>query len=188
MVSTLNLTGTITISKEVPKLQEKTITPTSQQQVVVPEQGWDGFSQVTVEPALYDFVAYSSFSENIPEFMFRDQTGMRSFTINSSNWNNSVGTQAFDGCINLKRVEIKYPKSIGADAFYGCNNVDDYYFGYKNPGMPADANQVPTLSYYMNLRGSSNMKIHVPADMEAYYKAASQWSRWSNRIVGDYVV
>lgn len=171
-------------------LQNKTVTPTAQQQTITADNYNDylGLGVVTVEAAstLYDFVLSSNMQSQIPDYMFRDQVNMRSFKTNKNNAY-SMGSQVFDGCTNLKRVEMPYLTGIGMDAFYGCNNITDYYFGYKSVGMPADASQVPSLRSNNQLRGN-NFKIHVPADMETYYKEATYWSNYASRIVGDYVI
>ena len=148
-----------------------------------------GLGTVTVNAtsALYDFVLSSDMQTQIPDYMFKDQVNLRSFKTSKNN-SYSMGSQVFDSCTNLERVEMPYLTGIGLDAFYGCNNIKDYYFGYKSRGLPADSSQVPNLPSSNTLRGSSTMKIHVPADMETYYKAATNWSNYASRIVGDYVI
>ena len=115
----------------------------------------------------------------IGDYLFADQTELRSVKINNalSAEGVTVGSYAFAGCTALERVEMPKVEQIKSYAFRYCP-VKDYYFGSTGNGG------VPILSTV--LPGTDDKKIHVPASLEADYKAASGWSQYASIIVGDY--
>lgn len=169
-------------------LQDIQVIPATTQQIITPGLGYDGIGQVTVDAVQsdgYDFVLYPNGQAiTIPEMMFRNQTGMKSFKTTNDWQAVTVGPQAFDGCTGLKRVEIIALAKISTDAFHDCRNVEDYYFGPSSPGGTG----IPTLSDQFAITGKSGYKIHVPASLETAWKAATNWSNFASHIVGDYVV
>lgn len=132
----------------------------------------------------FDFVM-SERSIGVEQFSFASQTDMKSFTCNNAenmSQHFDVKGNAFNGCSSLKTVRIERVDSIGASAFENCSSVTDYWFGGTFAGG------VPTLNLFSgtDISGADGYKIHVPADLEASWKADSNWAYFADHIVGDY--
>ena len=90
----------------------------------------------------------------------------------------SIGDAAFSGCSSSEFYSINIPSgvtSIGQHAFDGCSGMNAVYVYPTTP---------PTLGNGAFDNMKSNCPIFVPCDSIDAYKAASNWSDYSNRIFG----
>ena len=89
----------------------------------------------------------------------------------------SMDNSVFYHCYNLKNIIIPdNVTNIGSSVFYGCSRLTDIYL---KPTVP------PTLG---DTTIPSTTTIHVPVGSGDAYKAATNWSYYSARIVEDIVV
>lgn len=127
----------------------------------------------------------SEVSYGVETYGFAGQTDMKSFTCNNKDsgfQHFDIKSKAFTGCSNLKTVRIERVDSIGGDAFVNCSSVTDYWFGGTFAGG------IPTLTALgrEDISGAEGYKIHVPASLEASWKAHNNWAYFADHIVGDY--
>ena len=119
----------------------------------------------------------------------------------------TIGTQAFYGCSILSNIsfpkcttissgafynckilsQVSFPKCVsilGSNTFNYCSSLKSYYFmgtSVVNLANSSAFNSTTiTNSTYLGTFGS----IYVPTSLVATYKAATNWSYFSARIVG----
>lgn len=132
----------------------------------------------------FDFTM-SEMSKGVEVYSFAAQINMKSFTCNNTDSMSGqfdIKGNAFNGCTGLKTVRVERVDSIGANAFSGCRSVTDYWFGGTFAGG------VPALTVFSGeeISGAEGYKIHVPANLEASWKADANWVSFADHIVGDY--
>ena len=90
----------------------------------------------------------------------------------------SIGYSAFNNCLSL--TYLSFPStltSIAALAFNACTEMMEYHFKSTTP---------PTLASTNAFTGINQIcKIYVPTASVAAYKAAANWSSYSNYIFGE---
>lgn len=112
----------------------------------------------------------------IPNLCFNSNLCLRSFVVDASLI--SIGDSAFNSCLSL--TYLSFPstlKSIAALAFNACTEMTEYHFKSTTP---------PTLASTNAFTGINQIcKIYVPTASVAAYKAAANWSTYSNYIFGE---
>lgn len=95
-----------------------------------------------------------------------------------------IGTNAFTYCSALTTVSFPNVTSIGTYAFRSCRALSSLYLTGSSVaslnGMNAFSSTPMSLSSYLGYFGS----IYVPTSLLASYKAATNWSAFSDRFVG----
>ena len=95
----------------------------------------------------------------------------------------SVSNSAFSGCYALPSIRLPKCTYISAQAFQSCTALKDIYLGSDTMCTLANKNAFTGSP----IATDASARIHVPADLEASYKADSVWSNYVDKIVGDYV-
>lgn len=80
-------------------------------------------------------------------------------------------------CQALQSLRLPAAEHIQTQAFSNCISLRDLYLGSSTMCVLEDKNIIT---------GADISKIHVPANLEAAYKADSKWSAFADKIVGDY--
>ena len=93
----------------------------------------------------------------------------------------SIGTYAFYSCSSLKTASFPKCTYIGTYAFYGCSNLSSLYLN-----QVTSVTSLPSVNAfsYTPLSARGTGKIYVPNSLLASFKAATNWSTLSARIVG----
>ena len=89
---------------------------------------------------------------------------------------NCIGTNAFDGCVNLEKITL--PSSITIiemDAFKGCTSLKELYLEGKNP---------PLISIDLFDGVRSDFKVYVPTKSLSAYKSNYNWMPYAKMIFG----
>ena len=89
----------------------------------------------------------------------------------------SIGYYAFASCSNLTSVNFPKCTSIGSYAFSSCSSLTSIYLGASKVCILKGSNAFSNTAIWSN-KGS----IFVPASLLASYKAATNWTFFSNRI------
>ncbi len=112
---------------------------------------------------------------SIGDWAFCNCYGLTSVTIPNSV--TSIGEGAFAGCSYLTSVSIPNSvTSIGYNAFYNCIRLRDFYTYIENPSSVSLGSDV-----FMNVRTSTCL-LHVPGGTAELYRAADQWSAFTNIV------
>lgn len=149
----------------------------------------DGTS-VTVTYESDDYGIYDLSAVNIPESVTYSgmtysvtQIGDRAF--HSSRMTSviiptsvtSIGNQAFCYCSSLTSVVIPNSvTSIGDYAFWECSNLTNFYTYIEDPSS------VPLGTDVFNGVPTSTCILHVPGGTAELYRAADQWSAFTNIV------
>lgn len=99
-----------------------------------------------------------------------------------------VSASAFSGCRYLPSFSIPKATFIGNNAFYGCRVLKDLYIGSIDvvpdlQGVSAFKNTPIEMS---GSYSSEDARIHVRSEMVEAFQAATNWSTFASKIVGDY--
>lgn len=113
---------------------------------------------------------YGSFSFN--------RCGFRSFT--APKCRNLGYSNAFANCANLVFADFSVLSSIPARTFANCASLTDLYL--RNSEI---VNLENVDAFTGTPIANGNGTIHVPADLESAYKAATNWNTYESMIVGD---
>ena len=117
-------------------------------------------------------VTISNSVTSIGKYVFYFCNGLTSVTIPNSV--TSIGDFAFNYCNSLTSVTIPSSvTSIGNGAFYNCRGL---------VSITIEATAPPTLSGSSAFNNTNNCPIYVPAESVRAYKAATNWSKFTNRI------
>ncbi|MEI6754807.1 MAG: leucine-rich repeat protein [Paludibacter sp.] len=118
-------------------------------------------------------ITIPSSTTSLGDFAFYGCTGLTSITIPSSV--TSIGSYDFYGCIGLTSITIPSSvTSIGSYAFYGCSGLTSIY---ANPTTPV--NFALSTSVFTGV-SMSTCVLYVPIGSINAYKAATQWSSFTN--------
>ena len=113
---------------------------------------------------------------SIGSFAFYNCSSLSSITIPSGV--TSIGNYAFYNCSSLSSITIPDSvTSIGSKTFYNCTGVRYYDFTHHTA--------VPTLSNTDAFTGiAADCEIRVPAALADEWKAATNWTTYTDYIVG----
>lgn len=98
----------------------------------------------------------------------------------------TIGSYGVSNCGYLANVYLPKCTSIGSNAFYSCYRLTDIYLGAETVCTLANVNAFNYTGIAMT--GSwakENARIHVRSELEEAYKAATNWSAFASKIVGD---
>ena len=94
----------------------------------------------------------------------------------------SIPQSAFSYCRKLPSIELPVCTYISANSFVYCSVLHDIYLGANTVCTLANTNAFSNTP----IASDSTARIHVPAALEADYKADAKWSTYADKIVGDY--
>ena len=112
-----------------PKYQAKIVDPTTSQQLIQPDAGYDALSSVTVNASsvgrtLETFVMRNNQEDlfdlnlngNVPDYACYQQSHLRKVTGNIT----AVGNSGFTSCLSLQEIDCRNVTSLGTGAFREC--------------------------------------------------------------------
>ena len=94
----------------------------------------------------------------------------------------SIGTNGFYSVRNMTAIYLPKLTTMGDTVFRNCTNLVNLYLG-GDTLVPLDSTSVFTAS---GIQNNASARIHVRPELEAEYKAATNWSSFQSKIVGDY--
>jgi hypothetical protein len=97
----------------------------------------------------------------------------------------TIGTAVFSGCSVLTTASFPMATAIGPNAFGRCYNLKSLYLMGSSLCTLSNSNAFTStpIGGYFTSAGTYG-SIFVPASMLASYKAATNWTYFSNRMVG----
>ena len=111
----------------------------------------------------------------IGNYMFQECSSLTNIEIPNSV--TSIGNQAFCYCSSLTSVVIPNSvTSIGDYAFWECSNLTNFYTYIEDPSS------VPLGTDVFNGVPTSTCILHVPGGTAELYRAADQWSAFTNIV------
>ena len=115
----------------------------------------------------------------IKPFTFTHCTSLVSVTLPSSV--NTIGYEAFNDCINLVNITAlgNISSITGSYVFSGCDNLQELNF-MANTSVPTIEDGTSAFAY-----SSTTLKINVPTGLLSSWKAATNWSNYSSKIVSE---
>lgn len=115
----------------------------------------------------------------IKPFTFAHCTSLVSVTLPSSV--NTIGYEAFNDCINLVNITAlgNISSITGSYVFSGCDNLQELNF-MANTSVPTIEDGTNAFAY-----SSTTLKINVPTGLLSSWKAATNWSNYSSKIVSE---
>lgn len=96
----------------------------------------------------------------------------------------TLSNYSFMKCYALASINLPKCTKIGTNVFFSCTSLHDVYLGADSMCVLDNVNAFSGSA----IDTDGTARIHVPADLEATYKADSVWSTYASKIVGDYVV
>lgn len=210
------LTGTIQIGGgAAPVLDSVTVKSTTQSQTVVPQEGVDGFNEITVSPLLLQSKSVTPGSAAIVVTPDNGYDALSSVNVAAAaggdcvldfsvSFNAPIPESMFMDMKNLTGVTFKVNSSnlsIGKWAFRGCTNLKRVEIPVCT-GIGVNAFQSVT-GHDLYIGASTPFgfdvipidsaydvgepaAIHCPPELVNTYKADAKWGVWSSIIVGDY--
>lgn len=121
-VSILDVEGTLEVGAAEPKLQTKTITPTTNSQTINPDEGYDGFSNVSVNAVT------SSIDSNIQAGNIKEGVSILGVTGNLKTGGGDTPSEV-KGIVITESDEQGYALSVSTK---GITNIPEYFFGNSN--------------------------------------------------------
>lgn len=98
----------------------------------------------------------------------------------------TIGNYGVYNCAYLANVYLPKCTSIGASAFYSCYRLTDIFLGAETVCTLANVNAFNFTGIAMTgSYAKENARIHVRSELEEAYKAATNWSTFASKIVGD---
>lgn len=133
--------------------------------------------------AFYGCVALSY--ANLPELTY---VGSQAFsncqslaTINCPKVH-GMGNSAFNGCYALTQISLPQISSIPQSAFYSCKSLMSIYLLSSQRVALGNVNALSVTPMSNSTYTGSFGSIYVPASLVSDYKAAANWSTYSDRI------
>lgn len=211
------LTGTISIIKN-PVLEEVTVKSSGTAQTVVPSEGYDAISEVTVEPLALQSKSVTPGSAAITVTPDSGYDGLSSVSVAAApaggdfvldfsvSWQGVVEDFMFANMTGITGVTFKINNpnlTIGKNAFKGCTGIKRLEIPVcKSIAQNAFA-QVTGHDVYVGSKTQYGAEvvpltsaydigeprsIHVQYDMVDTYKNDANWGVWKNIIVGDWFI
>ena len=110
---------------------------------------------------------------NIRNYAFSNCSSLTSITIPNSI--TSIGSNAFNGCNSITSITIPNSvTSIGDSVFSGCTKLIQLILFPSSP---------PTLG--STAIPDNVQSIYVQQSSKAVYKAATNWTRYASKVIGD---
>ena len=95
----------------------------------------------------------------------------------------TIGDSAFQYCSNLTTANFPKATTIGSNAFYCCSKLTSLYLTGSSVVTLGNSSAFYSTPMKTALSGKYG-SIYVPASLLTSYKAATNWTYYSARIVG----